>query len=321
MRRRNVLHLLATSAVLLRIGAARGQAFPVKPIRLVVGYQAGGQADLIGRLAAKKVGELLGGNVVVENRPGANGMIAAEQVARAPADGHTLLVGGAANLTIAPAVETEIRYDTLRDFAPVGRIARVPMLIVVRAGLSFRTARELIDFARKNPGKLTFGSPAAHPQLAINALQAAEGIEFVVVPYKGSAPVNLDLIAGRLDFAFSDVGSITPHVASGTVRVVAHAGAARSSAFATVPTMIEQGVAGFDWDTWQSIVAPSATPANTLARLRTAVKQMLEAPDFREGLERLGYIPFDEDPEQFTLALKKELERNRELARRIGRSG
>jgi tripartite-type tricarboxylate transporter receptor subunit TctC len=321
MQRRNIVQLLAAAALAAAHAAAGAQLSADKPVRLLVGYQAGGQADQVARLTARKLGEILGGPVIVENRAGANGMIAADAVARAPADGHTLLVGGAANLTVAPVVEKEARYDPLADFVPIGRIVRVPMLVVARAGLPVETGAQLVEYARSNPGALTFAAPAANTQLALESLKHSEALQIVVVPYKGSAPAALDLLAGRVDFTLLDAAAIEPHVRSGAVRVIAAAGRSRSPAFPLAPTMIEQGVADFDWDTWQALVAPKGTPAEVVARLQRALGQALASPGFRQQLEQLGFVPIDEGAAQFSLVIGAELERNRRLAGLVGAAG
>ena len=187
MKRRRGVLLLMSSVVLVATALAAGQSFPNRPIRIVVAYPPGGQADSVARLTAQKLGEILGGSVIVENRPGGNATIGAELVARAPADGYTLLLGGAANLTIAPALDSQLRYDTLRDFEAVGRVARVPQLLAVRATLPITTVSQLVEYAKQNPGKLTFASPAASNELAIESLKAAAGLD-ITHRSRASAP-------------------------------------------------------------------------------------------------------------------------------------
>lgn len=306
------------AAALAAIGMpARGQATGEVRLRLLVGYPPGGQADRLGRLAAKGLSEILAVTVVVENRPGANGMIAAEAVARAPADGQTLLVGGGANMTVAPLLDKEARYDPLRDFAPVGRIARVPMVLVTRASLPVSNVKQLLDYARRKPGALTFAAPAANTALAIESLRQAAGVDILIVPYKGTPPVTIDLLAERVDFTMSDVAAVEQHAHSGSLRVIASAGRRRARAFPEVPTMIEQGVAGFEWDTWQAIVAPRHTPADVLARLQRGLSQALAAPELRAALESAGFEPAEDSAEEFWRAVGAELDRNRELVKRL----
>jgi tripartite-type tricarboxylate transporter receptor subunit TctC len=317
-RRREALLLLA-GALLPAISLATDKAYPDRPIRIVVAYPPGGQADSVARLVAQKLGEVLGSSVIVENRPGGNATIGADFVAQAPADGYTLLLGGAANLTIAPALDSQLRYDTLRDFVAVARVARVPQLLAVRASLPITTVPQLIEYAKQNPGKLTFASTAPANELAIESLKAAEGLDILSVPYKGTSQAMIDLIAGRLDLTFADVASLAPHVRSGALRVIANAGAVRAREYRDVPTMIEQGVPSFVWESWQGLVAPKATPADVIARLQLALKQVVASADYRDGLERLGFVPIDESPDRFPAVLQEEIARHKVLVKRLGK--
>jgi tripartite-type tricarboxylate transporter receptor subunit TctC len=317
--RRDVLRALGSGALASAAFAAIGQGFPEKTLRIVVAYPPGGQADAVARLTARQLGDILGGTVIVDNRPGGNSTIAADFVAHAPADGYTLLLGAASNLTIAPALDSQLRYDTLRDFVPIARIARVPQLFVVRASLPVSTMAQLLDYARQHPGKLTFASSAAANELAIESLKATERIDILVVPYKGTAQVMLDLIADRIDLAIADVASTAPHVRSGALRVIANASATRAREFRDVPTMAEQGVPSYVFESWQSLVAPKATPADVVARLRSALRQALAAPEFRDGLERMGFVPIDEADDVFPAVLRDEIERHKALVQKIGR--
>lgn len=317
-RRREALLLLA-GALLPAISLATDKAYPDRPIRIVVAYPPGGQADSVARLVAQKLGEVLGSSVIVENRPGGNATIGADFVAQAPADGYTLLLGGAANLTIAPALDSQLRYDTLRDFVAVARVARVPQLLAVRASLPITTVPQLIEYAKQNPGKLTFASTAPANELAIESLKAAEGLDILSVPYKGTSQAMIDLIAGRLDLTFADGASLAPHVRSGALRVIANAGAVRAREYRDVPTMIEQGVPSFVWESWQGLVAPKATPADVIARLQLALKQVVASADYRDGLERLGFVPIDESPDRFPAVLQEEIARHKVLVKRLGK--
>lgn len=317
--RRDILLTLLAGVLLPAPLPAADKPFPDRPVRIVVAYPPGGQADSVARLVAQKLAEVLGGPVVVDNRPGGNATIGAEFVAQAPADGHTLLLGGAANLTIAPAFDSQLRYDTLADFVAVARVARVPQLLAVRADLPIATVPQLIAYARQHPGKLTFASTARANELAIESLKAAERIEILSVPYKGTSQAMVDLIAGRLDLTFADVASLAPHVRSGTLRVIANAGAVRAREYADVPTMVEQGVPSFVWESWQGLVAPRATPAEVVTRLQHAIMQVLKSADYREGLERLGFVPIDEPLERFPAVLKEELTRHRAIVGKLGK--
>jgi tripartite-type tricarboxylate transporter receptor subunit TctC len=318
MRRRQLLMLLASGALTFTIPVAASQVYRAMPIRLIVTYPPGGQSDLIARLVAPKLGELLGASIVVENRPGANGTIGVEFAARSPSDGNTLLLAGGGNLILAPVLDSSVRYEAQRDFIPIARIARMLLVLVARSSLPVTAASQLVDYAKKYPGKLTFASSGSLTQLAIVSLKASAGLDIVYVPYKGAAPAVLDIVAGRVDLALADVAVVAPYVRSGALRLIANAGAERARAFRDVPTMVEQGISDFVWESWHGIVAPSATPAAIVARVQEALQKALASTDFRKGLERLGFEPIDEEPEVFPAVLKQETERYRLLVRQAG---
>jgi len=315
MHRRVILQAIASGPLLLSNRLAGAQAFPDKVVRLVVAFPPGGQSDLIARLMAQKLRVLLGVSMVVENRSGASGAIGVEFAARAAADGSTLLLGSASNLTIAPALDSGLRYDPIRDFAPVGRVARSPLVLAVRSGLPVMNASQLLELARKHPGELTYASGAALVQFAMDSLKNAARVDILQVPYGGSAPAVLDVVAGRVDLLLADVAVVAPHASSGSVRVIANAGPTRSQVFPDVPTMIEQGF-DFVFESWQGLLAPNGTPGELIARLQGALRQALASGDFRKGLERLGFEPIDEPPAAFAAFLRSELERYRRMAKR-----
>ncbi len=314
MRTRRHLLRALTAAALLH-GARRAAAQAPGLIRLVVAYPPGGQSDLVARLLAPKLAALLGIPMVVENRSGAGGMVGAESVARAPADGSTLLVGSGSNLTFIPLHDSAVHYDPLRDFAPVGRIARAPLVLAVRSSLPVTNVSQLIEYARSEPGRLTCASGPLLVEFAIESLQASTGVDILLVPYKGTAPGLLDVVAGRVDLILADVAAVAPHVQSGALRVLANAGPTRSRAFSTVPTMKEQGF-DFSFESWQGLLAPSGTPAEHIERLQTALAQALAAPDLREAIARMGFEPIDEPPAAFAAFLRDEVQRYRRAAER-----
>ena len=321
MHRRRALGAIGAGALLSAVRVARARELP-KTIRLVVGFPPGGIADVLARLTAQSVGAALGTPMVVENRPGAGGSIAVEAVARAPADGGTLLFTGSSVLSIAPVIETGLRYDPIADFAPIGRVARAPMVLAVPASLPVANLAQLVDHARANPGKLTYVSGVAMAEFAVESLKAAARVDIIDVPYKGNAPGLLDLVAGRVDLLLVDVPAVAQHVSSGAVRVIANTGRTRPRAFAAVPTMIEQGYA-LEFESWQGLLAPSGTPADIVAKLQGALRQAIASPEFRGALESRGFEPIDEPPEAFAAFLKSEIERYRRLAalRKPGAAG
>jgi tripartite-type tricarboxylate transporter receptor subunit TctC len=315
MRRRTILRAIARGALLCASPLAMAQLFPAKTIRLIVAFPPGGQSDLIARLVARSLGGLLGVSMVVENRSGAAGAIGVEIAARAPADGSALLLGSASNLTIGPALDSGLRYDPIRDFTPIGRIARLPLVLVVRAGLPVTNVGQLVEHARKHPGALTYGSGATLVQFAIESLKSDAGVNILQVPYGGTAPALLDVLAGRIDLLLADVAAVTPHTNSGTIRVIANAGQARSHAFPDVPTMIEQGY-DFVFESWQGLLAPNGISEESIVRMQAALQQLLASSEFSKDLERMGAEPIDEPPAAFAPFLQKELQRYRRLAKR-----
>ena len=318
MKRRAALLAIGCGSLSIGLPVAPARSFPTKPVRLLVGYAPGAQSDAIARLVAQKLGEILETSVIVENRPGANGTIAVELTAKAAADGHTLGLAGGGNLTLAPAVDSSVRFDAQRDLVALARMARVPLVLAARTDLPVRTAKDLVQYARKNPGKLTYASSGASAQMAIDSLKVSEGLDILTVPYKGTAPALLDVLAGRVDLVLSDVAAAAPLIRDGRLRLIGNAGATRSSIFPDVPTMAEQGVTDFVWESWQGVVAPAALPGEDVVRLREALRQVRAAADFRDSLDRLGFEPIDEAPQVFPSVLRDETDRIRKLVQSIG---
>ena len=318
MKRRRLLGFGAAVALTSHAPRASTETYPAKTIRVIVAYPPGGQSDLITRLVARKLGSLLDVPVVVENRPGAGGTLGVEVAARAPADGYTLLLSGGTALTLSPALESNLRYDAQRDFVPIARVARVPLVLIANAALPVSSLAELVTYARKSPGKLNYASGNTMVQIAFEALKISSGIDIVGVPYTGSAPAIVDVAAGRVDIGLVDVAVVAPHVQSGRVKVLASATASRTRTFPDVPTAIEQGFADFVWEPWSALLAPAHTPAAAVARLQSAMQQALAAADFREGLANLGFDPIDEDPKTFPALLREETAAYRRLVSRTG---
>lgn len=318
MNRRQLLRLCAAGALLPHARGLLAQTYPTKAIQLIVGYPPGGQSDMIARLVATTLGPLLGVPMVVENRPGASGAVGVEYVARAQPDGYTLLLGSGGNLTLGPAVDSSLRYDAQRDFVPVARVARAQLVIAARADLPVASLPELVAYARKHPGKLTYASGATLTEIAIEALKLSAGLDIVYVPYKGTAPAMLDVAAGRVDFGLADVAVVAPHVQAGKLKLLASAGSARARAYPNLATAGEQGVAEFVWDSWHALLAPAGTPVEVIGKLQAAVRQALATTDFRERLANPGFDPIDEDPQAFPAFMRDETARYRQLVGRVG---
>ena len=307
-------HITVSCAVLLswtilhaQWGAA--QSYPDRPVKIVAGTAAGGQSDRLARLVAEGLERIWGEHVVVEAHPGADGTIGADAVAHAAADGYTLLLAGQSNLALVAAEGRAIRYDPIADFAPIGRIARVPLVLAVNVRVPASTLAELVAMAKARPGTLTYGSTGVQSRLAAELLKSAEGLDIVEVPYKGTSAALADLLAARIDMVFFDASVVVPHADAGTLRLLAAAGARRVPGAPAVPTLEELGFRGIRVEPWYGLVAPGRTPPAVLARLRSALAELRRAPSYRQQLRRLGYEPIDDSPEQFAAEIAADIER------------
>lgn len=317
MKRRELAKALLAAPLVLRMPQAFGQAYPDRPIRLIVSYAPGAHSDAIARLIARALGDALKTSVVVENRSGANGTIGLATAAGSPADGYTIALVASGNLLLAPLLDAGVRYDAQRDFVALARISRAPMVLAARADLPVQGLPQLIEHARRQPGRLTYASTGNVARMALESLQASAGIDILAVPYRGTSPALLDVVAGRVDLLFADVASVGPQVGAGTLRLLAGTDASRSRRFPELPTAVEQGV-DFVWEAWQGIAAPAGTPGEIVRQLRAALLQARASAEFREGLDQLGFEPIDEAAEDFPVVIRKETERFRALVARLG---
>jgi tripartite-type tricarboxylate transporter receptor subunit TctC len=298
---------------------APAQDYPTRPIKLVVGFAAGGTTDFMARLLADKMRAPLGQPVIVENRTGANGAIGAESVARAPADGYTLYFTTAGVATVYPHLKPA-PYDTLRDFVGVARVAFNSTMLVVNAATPTRSARDLAALARDKPGKVTIAITGlgSVSHLGAELFQAAAGIKLVAVPYRGAAPAMTDLLAGTLDALFGDGPTVISHIQAGKIRAIAATSRDRSVIFPDVPTFVEQGFADTVADQWAGVLAPAGTPAATVARLNAAIAAAMRDPDALTRLAQTGVVPGVNSPEEFATYLKEENERWARIIREKG---
>ncbi|MGI4778347.1 MAG: Bug family tripartite tricarboxylate transporter substrate binding protein [Janthinobacterium lividum] len=292
-------------------------AFPDHPLRLIVPFPAGGATDLMARALAQELGAALGQQVVIDNRGGAGGAIGAEAVANAPKDGYTLLFATMGTLAINPALYPRLRYDPLRSFAPISLTHLTPRVLVVASDLPARSVPELVALAKREPGTLTYGSAgngsSSHLSGALFARLA--GIELVHVPYKGSAPLLNDMLAGRVDMTFDSYAIYEEHLKSGRVRVLGSTGARRMPSLPQVPTIAESGLPGYELSNWLGLVAPAGTPPEVRRTLHVAVVKAMAAPSQRRQLEPLGIEPVSSTPEAFTQTMRDEQKRWAEVIR------
>lgn len=284
--------------------------YPAKPIRMIVGYAAGGGSDIMGRLIAQQMSEALGQQVVVENRPGAAQNVAAEFVARAPADGYTVFLSSAA-LGINVSLYPKLNYDPVKDFIPVAVFATSPNLLLVHPSFPARNAREFIAVAKKHPGKLNFSSSGSgsSQHLSGEMLKIEIGVDMTHVPYKGSAPSMTALASGEVDFSFNNIPSAQPLMVPGRVRALAITSEKRSALLPDLPTMIEGGLKGFVTQTWYGVLVPAGTPAEIVNTLNSVVVKAVQKDDFRSRLAQTGADPIAETPEYFRRLLRDEIER------------
>ncbi len=283
---RNVL-LMAT--VLVISGAATAQSFPVKPVRIVVPYAAGGPYDDIARTLGQRLTEIWGQAVIVENRGGAGGNIGAEVVAKAAPDGYTVLLGNAGPITVNPTLFKKLPYDAQRDLAPVGMVNASRMVLSVHPSLPAKNARELVVLARARPGQLNYGSSGVGnlQHLGMELLQIQGGVKMNHVPYKGAAPAFVDLIAGQVDTMFANIVGTMPHVRTGRVRAIGVSSAARSPMLPEVPS-VGEFFKGFDIPTWSGIFVPAGVPREIVAKLNSDLVKVLQRADVKERFVSQG---------------------------------
>ena len=282
-------------------GAALAQAFPTKPIRIVVSFPPGGAADQIARAVSEPLSQALGQPVVVENRAGANGNIAGDFVAKQPADGYTLLMSSGGTVSINPHLYSKMSFDPTKDLVPVAAAARVLVFLEVNpAKVPVNTAREFLDYLKKNPGKLTFGSPGSgsSPHLAAEMMKAEANVFATHIPYRGAAPAMQDMLGGQIDFMF-DPGIGLQHVKAGKLKLLAVGSPKRSPQFPDVPTLDEVGLKGFDADTWFGFYAPGGTPQPVVAKLNTEINKILASAAFTERMNAIGAVPVPMSPQDF----------------------
>ena len=295
-------------SVLINEGAAWAQAWPSKPVRIVCPYP-GGPVDLSSRVIAQKLQETLGQPVLVETRPGAGGVIAAEYVAKSAPDGYTLLMGAIATHAINPALMPALAYDPIRDFKHIALVVQVPNVLIVNTELPAKNVSELITLAKARPGKLDFGSGSTGStgHLAGELFKQMTGTYMVHIPYKASAPAVLDLLAGRLSLMFDNLASSLPNIKAGKVRALAVTTKRRSDFLPEMPTLDESGLKGFDMTTWWGLMAPAKTPPEVVTRLSEEILRALDAADTKERMRSMGSeAPSVRSPEAFTAFIETE---------------
>ncbi len=303
--------LIILTAAAYAVGGAAAQPYPAKPIRIIVPFTPGGSTDIVARVVGQKLGEALGAQVIIDNRPGAGGTIGAELAAKAAPDGYTLLMGHIGTLAVNPALYLKLPYDPVRDFAPISLTAVVPNLLVVHPSLPVKSVRELIALSRSRPGQLNYGSsgPGGTPYLAVEYLKMMAKLNIVQIPYKGAAPMIVDLMGGHLALTITGIPPLLPHVKSGRLRALAVATSQRLPLLPELPTIAEAALPGYEATSWYGLLAPAATPQNIIARLNAETVKAVRSPDVAARLAGEGAQPTAGTPEEFGAFIKSEIAR------------
>jgi len=304
---KSLLPILTAVVAMLWSPALRADTYPSKPITLVNVFGPGSSSDTICRVLAEPLGIALKDTVIVEDRPGANGALAALYVAHAAPDGHTLLMATNSPLSAVPFLMKNVSYDPVTDFTPVTRVGSFTLMLVINPSVPARTVKELIEYAKDHPGKLSFASANTSGIVAGETLKHWAEIDMLQVPYKSTPPAIQDVLAGRVSMMFADLTSGLPHVRSGALCALAVTRIKRSSLFPELPTLDETGVTGFDMDSWAGIVAPAHTPPAIVAQLNTELRKIIDNPDTRSALGRVGFEAFSSSPQEFGDFVKGQL--------------
>ena len=299
---------------LLLLGAAStafAQNYPVKPIRMMIGFPPGGGTDIIGRIVAQKLGEALGQQIIVDNRGGASGQLAAELVSRAAPDGYTIMMAHISAVSILPSLVAKLPYDAQKDFAPVSLAAIGPNLLVVHPSVPAKSVKELVALAKARPGQLQYASPGAGTvqHLAGELFKLQAKVDMLHVPYKGSGQSIIDLIAGHVHLDFDAVPPVINHVRSGKLRALAVTSAKRFSLLPDMPTVEESGVPGFDMSTWWGIVAPAAVSKDIIGKLNAEMVKAIRQPDVKEKISSVGADIVGNTSEEFAAFIRAETEK------------
>jgi tripartite-type tricarboxylate transporter receptor subunit TctC len=296
------------------------QAYPAKPVKLIVPFPPGGNTDIVGRLIAQKLSDGLGQQVYVENRGGAGGTIGAEAAAKSPADGYTLFFATTGTLASAPSLQPDLRYDPVKGFAPISTLANAPVVVLAAADVPARTLKELVDAARAKPGQLKFGSAGTghFVHLAGEMFKIAAGVDMLHVPYKGVNAALTDMLGGRIELMFDAPAQYEPHLQSGKVRALAVASSKRLARLPDVPTTAEAGLPGYELASWFGLAAPAGTPAEAIARVNAEVLKALAAQDVVQTLNKLGLQPAGSSPQQYAAMIAEDLEKWRRAVKAAG---
>jgi tripartite-type tricarboxylate transporter receptor subunit TctC len=309
--------LIAAAAGLLS-ATLRADDYPTRPVTLVAVFGPGSASDTICRVVADKLSPALGQPVIVEDRPGADGALAALYVRHQPADGYTLLMGTNSPLSADPFIHKDLNYDPIKDFVPITRVGSFTLMLVINPKLPIHSIQELVDYARANPGQLSFASGNTAGIVGGHTLAKWAEISMLHVPYKTTGPALSDIIAGRVSMMFADFTTAMPHVAAGTVRPLAVSRIQRSSLYPDLPTLDEAGIKGFDLDAWAGVVARTGTPGAVVTKLNRELRKVIDSPDVQARLKNIGFEGFSSTPEELGAFMKVQLAKWEKMVKDAG---
>lgn len=312
----------ALAVLLVHAPAVLAQAYPAKPVRFIAPYPAGGVNDIIARIVSTRLAAAMGQPWLVDNRAGRGGIIGTDVVAKSAPDGYTLVHGGMGSMTLAPFLG-KIPYDTLRDFAPVTLTARTPNIILVHPSLPVKSVKELIAFLKARPGQLNYATPGvgSTPHLMASLFVQTTNLKMVHIPYKGSAPATVDLVAGQVPIGFSPIVTVLPHLTSGRLRGLAVSSLERVPSLPETPTVSEAGLPGFEMNPWFGIFAPAGTPQDVIGRLSTELMRILRSPEVASQFRAQGVEPAHATPDEFLTVIKSDLQKWGKVIREGGIKG
>ena len=316
----SLLHCVTVAALVPAPTTASAQVYPVRPIRMIIAFPAGGGSDIVGRALAQQLAELLGEPVVVDNRGGAGGIIGTELGARAAPDGYTLTIGSSGGFAITPHLNPRLPYDPVKDFAPVGLFTRLTFVLDVHPGVPAASVSELLALAKSRPGRINFGSSGsgATAHLATELFMSLTGARMTHVPYKGAAPAMTALIGGEVEVLFDSMPTTLPHARSGRIRPLAVTTLQRSALLPELPTLNEVGVKGYELASWFGVFAPAGTPRAVVSKLNAAINAATARPEMRERLSGQGAEPLAGTPEDLASYLRRELDKYGRIIRAAG---
>jgi tripartite-type tricarboxylate transporter receptor subunit TctC len=311
---RKITAIVIAAAAVMSLAAAptaRADDFPSRPVHIVIAFPAGGPTDFVGRVVADKMRDTLGQPVIIDNKPGANGTLGGEFVAKSDPDGYTLFLTTAGAVTVSPHIMPDIHYDSLKDFAPVALVTTVTEVLIVNPKSGIKTAKELVALAKEKPGTISFASTGigSPPHLAQELLDASAGVQFLHVPYRGAAPAVTDLLAGQVEVLAADIPVVIAQIKSGNLVAIGAAANKRDAILPDVPTLAEQGYPNTDASNWYGLLAPAKTPPAIIQKINSAVNAALKDPGTRDKLVAAGATPVGATPDSFGTFMKSEYDK------------